>query len=504
MADKTANIDYLCVIRENNGKTTFETIDIPVSTDLVTKLEGLTKNANATVLDMQAQMNLAFNENQRRAINYVSPYSYGNSYINITYYPAILSFAGYKEKLTAHKDSLREKFSSKNQILQEKDLAKYQAELDDYLEREMSQYTDDLKCDYLQVAKRYIRAFNYSQTLCHAKERGDLRMFSTDTLGWSNFTYQVTDEIIITLGTNFGYGKASYFRLGLSYKGIDILPYSYMVKYYYANSRDLLRYTRLYDVAHDSWNLAFSFVEKAANLASESAEEFVRHWILNEVEDMVHRLHGVLENPDDYIQDILNKTGEKADCDYFTVRNMYSNEKRRYGVFPEEMTMAIRSEKLTGALDFLVNLSALSATLPEIEAYIAEIKEMAVAIIPELDEMVKKITVKVALQQEEKAHLEVKLADLKNKLEPHEIKVNELYENRKEEEKRFHRRYYEIQYGKSHKEYVEMKEEESNTSEIIAKLAEEIVLRSSFRDNLQECRTRVSDASLIVADSIEA
>ena len=49
-----------------------------------------------------------------------------------------------------------------------------------------------------------------------------------------------------------------------------------------------------------------------------------------------------------------------------------------------------------------------------------------------------------------------------------------------------------------------MKEEESNTSEIIAKLAEEIVLRSSFRDNLQECRTRVSDASLIVADSIEA
>lgn len=398
---------------------------------------------------MQAQMNLAFNENQRRDINYVSPYSYWDSYINITYYPAILSFAKYNEKLAAHKDSLREEFLRKNQTLQKIDPRKYQAELDDYLDREMSQYTDGLKRDYLRVAKRYISAFNYSQTLSHAKERGDLRMFSTDTLGWSNFTYQVTDEIIITLGTNFGYGKASYFRLGLSYKGIDILPYSYMVKYYYANRRDLLRYTRLYDVAHDSWNLAFSFVEKAANMASESAEEFVRHWILNEVEDMVHRLHGVLENPDDYIQDILNKTGEKADCDYFTVRNMYSNEKRRYGVFPEEMTMAIRSEKLTGALDFLGNLSALSATLPEIEAYIAEIKEMAVAIIPELDEMVKKITVKVALQQEEKAHLEVKLADLKNKLEPHEIKINELYENRKEEEKRFHRRYYEIQYARA-------------------------------------------------------
>lgn len=63
-------------------------------------------------------MNLAFNENQRRDINYVSPYSYWDSYINITYYPAILSFAKYNEKLAAHKDGLREVFSSENEKLQ--------------------------------------------------------------------------------------------------------------------------------------------------------------------------------------------------------------------------------------------------------------------------------------------------------------------------------------------------------------------------------------------------
>ena len=106
---------------ENASRFTFETIDIPVSTAPVTKLEGLTKNANATVLDMQAQMNLAFNENQRRDINYVSPYSYWDSYINITYYPAILSFAKYNEKLAANKDSLRKEFSSENEKLQKMD-----------------------------------------------------------------------------------------------------------------------------------------------------------------------------------------------------------------------------------------------------------------------------------------------------------------------------------------------------------------------------------------------
>lgn len=502
MANKTANIDYLCVIRENYGKTSFETIDIPSSSDLVSRLEGLSENENASVLDMQAQMTLAFDNNHRRPINYVSPYAYGSSYIDITYFPAFLTYSEYSEKLASKKDLLREDFSKKYESLQKENPDKYLTALNDYLEKEMARYIEGIKKEYLHDAKRYICAFNYTQTLIHAKGQGDVRMYSTDTLGWSNFTYKVTNEITITLGTNYGYGSASYFRLGLRYKGIDILPYSYMVKYYYANRRDLLRYTRLYDVAHDSWNLAFSFVEEAANQAAESAEEFVRVWILNEIKDMVHRLHGVLDNPDDYIKDILNKTGEKADCDYLTVRNMDSVERSRYGVYPEEMTMAIRAEKLTGALDFLSNLATLSTTLPEIEAYIGEIKEMAVAIVPELDEMVSKITAKVALQQEEKAQLDVKLAKLQKELEPHEKRIDYLYEHRGEDKKWFSRSHFETRYAESHKDYAEMKAQETETNNRIVKLAEEIRMRTSFRDNLQECRRRVSDASLVDDNSV--
>lgn len=505
MANKTANIDYICIIREDNGKTIFETLDIPASTDLVSRLEGLTNNDNASVLDMQAQMNLAFTENQRRPINYISPYSYGNSYVDIAYYPTALSFSEYNEKLTEKRDWVREYFSHNHhnhETVQIEDSARYQAELNQYQEEEVSRLSKNMKQDYLRVAKRFICASNYMRTVHQAMVLGDVRMYSTDTLGWSNFTYQVTNDITITLGTNFGYGSASYFRLGLRYKGIDILPYSYMVKYYYANRRDLLRYTRLYDVAHDSWNLAFSFVEEAANQAAESAEEFVRVWILNEIKDMVHRLHGVLDNPDDYIMDILNKTDEKADCDYFTVRNIDSVERSRYGVCPEEMTMAIRAEKLTGALDFLSNLAMLSTTLPEVEAYIGEIKEMAVAIVPELDVMVRKITAKVALQQEEKAQLDVKLAMLQKELEPHEKRIDYLYEHRGEDKKWFSRSHFETSYAECHKDYAEMKAQETETNKHIVKLAEEIWMRAFFRDNLQECRRRVSDASLVDDNSV--
>ena len=280
MTDKTANIDYICIIREDNGKTRFETLDIPVSTDLVTRLEGLSQNDNASVLDMQAQMNLAFSENQRRPINYISPFSYGSSYIDITYYPSELSYTEYSEKIAAQKEMFREYFSSIHESLQAENPAKYQADLSSYLEIQMTRFKNDIKKDYLRYAKRFIYASNYMRAVHKVIGLGDVRMYSTDTLGWSDFTYQVTNDITITLGTNFGYGSASYFRLGLRYKGIDVLPYSYLVKYYYANRRDLLRYTRLYDVAHDSWNLAFSFVEEVANKASESEDEFVRHGFL--------------------------------------------------------------------------------------------------------------------------------------------------------------------------------------------------------------------------------
>ena len=49
-------------------------------------------------------------------------------------------------------------------------------------------------------------------------------MWSTDTRGWSDFSYKVTDDVTITLGTNFGFGSAAYFKLNLRYKGINILP----------------------------------------------------------------------------------------------------------------------------------------------------------------------------------------------------------------------------------------------------------------------------------------
>lgn len=504
MADrKTANIDYLCVIRENDGKTTFETIDIPASTELLSKLEGMVENENATVLDMQAQMNVAFPEAERRSYNYVSPYAYSSSYIAMTFYPTKVTFEEYQQEMASTKESLVERFTKLNERLRQNP-GLFQTKLAQYLKEMLDDHARSLKKSYFSTARRFIYASNYARTLSEVKAEGDVRMYSTDTLGWSDFTYKVTDDITIHLGTNFGYGSASYFRLNLRYKGIDILPYSYMVRYYRANRRDILRYTRLYDVAHDSWNTAFGFVRETANLAAESAPEFVSRWILNEVREMVHGLHGILEDPGFYIRDAVNHAGQKADCQFLSVRNMDEVEKRRYGVYPEEMTMAYQAEKITGALDFLSNLAALSEILPEVREAVSEIQDLAVAVIPKLDGMVTKITAKVAVLHETKATKEVILASVRKELEPHEKAVTELYESRGEERKWWMRSDFESLYAGQHKDYAAKKAEEKEISDEVYKLADEIRMRENFREGLMECRQRVKDAGLIEAEDVAA
>lgn len=497
MANKTANIDYLCIIRDNNGKVTFETIDIPASTELLSRLEDLCEDDNASVLDMQVQMARAFNEKNRNPINYVAPYSYMDSFIDYSDYPSALSSSEYDKKIFDKRDLLGKQYAYNHKALQDKNASMYHEGKMEYITREISQFQNDIKRHYLRKAIRYIAASNYIAALHKVKEQKDIRMVSTDTLGWSVFPYKVTKDITITIRTNFGYGESSYFNLGMRYKDIDILPYSYMVRYYYANHCDLIRYTRVYAPARDSWDFAFSFAKEAACMASDSPEEFTRHWILDEIKEMIHLLQELLHKPQNYIRVVLNNSGKNADCHYFTVRNMNNTEKERYGVYPEEMMMAIRAEKITGALDYLDNLTKLSKSFPVISTYIKDIKDMAVSIVPDIDKMVDRINTRISRQEDKKSILEVKLSTIEKEVEPHVNAINEMYVNRGENNICRFLNYYEAIYAESHSEYAVMKRKKEEINGSIRKIAEEISLRSSFRDSLMACRRRVSEASLI-------
>lgn len=496
MEGKKVNMDYICTIVENDGRTVFRTVDIPRSVELVSKLEGLRRNPNATVLDMQAHMEMAVPKEDRRLIDYISPYRYSSTFVYKTSYPRRRTWDSLQKELQGRKNTLEAQFAQNNKELKRENPGLFKAHMDSSVSREMDRYADKIKGDYLSDAKRFIQAYNYLRTVRTVKGWPDMRMYSTDTVGFSDFDYKVTEDVSIHLKTNFGYGCAAYFRLGLRYKGIDILPYSLMVRYYYANMRDLIRYTRVYSVDRDSWNTAFAFVEETANQASADASAFVEKWILNEVREMVAGLHSILEDPAFQVREMVEKCGQRAETDYLHVRNMLQDEKESYGVYPDEMTMAVQAEKVTGALDFLANLTTLSELLPEIEGFIAEIKEMATEVVPGMDSMLKSIRTRVDFLKERLKEQNAELEKLEKAMKPHEAAIDRLYKNRGEKFKLANRDDFRKKYAASHKAYADKYAAASELRGRIDKLEREARDREGFAGKLEKCRRKVSDAGL--------
>ena len=492
----TVNQDYLCLINVENGKTTFMKVDIPQSTELLVALEQMTANPNRTVLDLQSQMNLTYSQDRRGYINYVSPYGYSSSYIAMTSYPSAMTHEEYCSMLENQAETIRATFDGKNSELRKEDPTLFETKRKEYVEKKLDEYKASLKVSYLSSAKRFIMASDYRTAMMAAKSRPSVKMYSTDTLGWSSFEYRVTDDVTITIGTNFGYGSSSYFHLGLRYKGIDVLPYSFVVKYYHAKMDDLIRYTRRYEVAHESWNLAFEFVEEMANLAAEDPDAFVNETIVNEIREMIGGLRVMLEPSNSFMERYIAAVGAGGRRDYETVRNMDSYDSNKYRVYPEEMGMAVKAEKITGSLDFLSNLMLLSETIPYVKDAIREINAMSVALLPQMEGMIARLDSEIVRLEERLTVEDAKMEKIQAELKPHDEEIDRIYEVRKQDVENLWRSEVETEYREKHVDYAALKEQEAEQSSLISKLWDEKTQRGSFRNRLEKCVKRVEDADI--------
>ena len=495
----TVNQDYLCVISVENGKTSFEKVDIPQSTELLTALDLMAANPNQTVLDLQSRMNLAYPSGRRGYINYVSPYGYSSSYIAMASYPSAMTHEEYCEEVEKQAETAQAAFESKYAELKKEDPGLFEVRRKEYVEKKQEEYKSRLKDSYLSSAQRFIMASDYRSAMIAAKSRPGVRMYSTDTLGWSSFEYRVTDDVTITIGTNFGYGSSSYFHLGLRYKGIDVLPYSFVVKYYHAKMDDIIRYTRRYEVAHESWNLAFDFVERMANLAAEDPDAFVNETIVNEIREMVGGLRVMLEPTNSFMERYIAAIGTGCRKDYETVWNMDRYDRNKYRVYPEEMGMAVKAEKITGSLDFLDNLKRLSETIPYVKDAIGEIIEMSAALLPQMEQMIARLDSEITHLEERLEEENGKLEKIQAELKPHEEKIDRIYESRKKDDENLWRSQVENEYGEKCEEYAELKKQEAELVSQINKLSDEKTQRGSFRNRLEKCVKRVEAADIKAA-----
>ncbi len=491
------NTDYIGVIRIVDGYAKYIKEDIPQKTALINELKTMAENPNRTVFDLKSRMDMEFPASCRHLIDYISPYSYSSSYITGIPYPQAPAFSDYQAEIRKRRDELTSRYSDIYRNLQEEHLPEFNAKVKESVECGLNDFNENTKQSYLRDCIHYCHAYSYSALLNTFRNIPDIKMWSTASIGWSNFSYLITKDIEIQIHTNFGYGGSSYFYLGLTYKGIDILPYSFFVKYYYADCREIARYTRRYSVEHNSWDYAFCFVEDVAKKAAEGDESFASEFIINEVNEMVSSLRCILNNPKAYFDSNIVHKNPNNESHYLNIRGMDGAAILKYSVYPNEMIDVFQAEKISGSLSFLEGISKIESIFDQAHGAADEIRNIALQLVPQLESNIKRIANDIVCIRNKEDELTQRVEELNNKLEPFLKEIDLIYENndKKAKENEELKKYkYEIEneYGEAHPNYLVLKNRlEESTNEYNTKRSERIN-REVFLQTLQNCLSEIN------------
>lgn len=486
---KEVNRNYLCVLRKHGNLVKFVQEPIEQSVALESMLKTTLENPNMSVLDLQNQMMMAFKEGDRPGIGYLSPYSYSSSYVSGVFFPNIISFDEYKEELQKEEQSRTEYNQKICECLKEREGEEaYKNKVSENTEKDIENFVRRKKEQYYTESMRYIRAYNYKAKLASCESDTDNVMYSKESIGWRCYEYKVNEDVRIYVNTNFGYGYSSYFTLGLKYKGIDILPYSSVVNYYYADMRDVLRYLRKYSPQSESWNLAFDFVEKTANQAATEPDKFCEKFLKNEINSMLAGLANVIASPDAFLNKFSTMTSKDNYSGFITVRaQMNEDEKSKFKVYPYEMSVAFMAEKIMNALMLLHNLESVSTVYSPAQDAVMKVKEISMEGLPKVKECANKMIPQLNTLREELNKIDAGLERISPDIKIHDEVITSMVEERNNKGENVSFYTVEQEYRSTHLEYSNLCEEKKELVDERSKLNEELRTRLDFLDILNDC-----------------
>lgn len=515
------NRHYIGVVREVNDRLKYEEVEIPQDDILICEIDAMKENDNRTLLDVQQRFTTAYPHECVQAdgwsiwspkgyYNYLYPYSYCDAYVRGAGYPNILTYDEYTKLIQEKEKSLRDEYMQsdemKNSLAIVKNISEEKfnsviADLESKIAKEIKDYITSLRkgFDY----QRFIYAHNYKIKLREICNDNSVKMFSTEKYGWKDFKYKVNDDITIYIKTNFGYGSASYFFCNLQYKDINILPYSWTVKYYYVKMTDFVRYTRRYLPERKSWPEVFDFTVLTANMAKHEPEKFIKEWIVNEVEEMMRGMRIYMSSTNEALEKFLNLEKKPShlmlnEVTEYTLKNVIRNvndtDIEEYKALPHEKVMAFKAEKITGSLLLLDNLRKLTEISSVIIPYITEIEQMNKKLQPEIENHMNNISADIERLKTKRDEVVKELKSLNMLLKDHEKKIElmrkEINKEREDENKINDTEAISL-YEKEHPEYVYLNNRVEKLTEKRDNLEKDIKRRKNFFEILTKCQKRI-------------
>ena len=479
------NIDYIGVVTEDSTTKKLQYRQIPIEkeyNELIHELEDMVKNENRTVLDLQSHFKLKFHENPSIGYSFCWPYSYSTTWVGLGgSYPKIFSFDEYQKSIEECKENYKKTHKS--------DLEKNPAHYEEWLTWTIKRHAYNLKKSFLESVQRYINGRNFYKTLRELAKDSSNKMFSTDAIGWTNYHYQINDDVHFDVKTNFGFGMSSYFYVNLRYKDIEILPYSDVVKYYYANMIEFVKYTRSYYIDRDSWNVALNFVVEVTNQTLSDEKGFVEKWIINEVEEMMSGLERIAQ-PTYNLSPFITET---QDCkNLLSVRNADNQAKELYKIYPNESTIAFQAEKVSGALQLLESLRKLTDIYPKITLHINRIIELNIKLLPNFEDAIPRIEKEVESRQNELNKLKEEQEALELKCKPHLDAIQTIFQERHKENSNTSYSNVEEEYRETHKEYEEDSKQLSALKQKTFNMEYDIRCRNIFIGKISGCIMQIN------------
>lgn len=302
------NVDFICVLKFDEKNSRVEVSYSPIKlffTKELAALEKMCKNENSSLLDIlyyieETPVLLALNKSYRYCEEFDKPYQEGiqcaSSQIPM-YISNQINIIRFKKKVYPVETNLRDEIQSVKDII----LFNYEY---------------------------WINAYCMDETHKQLDKEDFVLAFSHKKIGWSKRPHNLTPDFSVQIDTNFGYGRSSYFFSKLTYKKIDLIPFSEWVEYRYANFFEIIRYTAKYDLRNECWHQAMEFCRDACNLSLSDETMFVEKYIVSECEKMVNGL-----------ESFLTRAG-------FTLKDFQFDKSER-------ILIEFRGEKISGALDFI-------------------------------------------------------------------------------------------------------------------------------------------------------
>ena len=337
--NKVVNQDFVSIIMQNGSSLVYSERPIDYDILLVQRLEDCIADDTMTLLDVMEIVSCHRRyKDSTKEYQYASTKVYNATYVSPAIMPKIVSSSEYKSLL----------YRQMNYKIRDHEERRKIAER-------------IIKERYVKAVIRYLYAEAYYNTIDDIfidkiLGNSEIRLYSTEKIGWDSNTFKVTNDIEIIVKTNFCYGEAAYMNFSFRYKGILITPYSDYVSYFYARMYSIINCTRDYCPQRDNWKRMFEFIIELSELATNNIDEFINRWLVREINNMIEGLKDMYDNTSKYISRISALNNNVIDSSHIRIFLISGISQRNIMVNDDELELSFLGEKISGALRFIDNL----------------------------------------------------------------------------------------------------------------------------------------------------